>query len=100
MSIMVTEIYDALIEAGASEQKARAAAQSVPLTEQLTTKQDIAALQSATKGDIAALKLATQTDIAALKTEIAELRTEIHKTILVSTGLTIGLTVTLVKLIV
>ena len=77
MSIMVTEIYDALIEAGASEQKARAAAQSVPLAEQLATKQDI----------------------AVLKTDIAELRTEMHKTALVTTGLTVGLVVTLIKLL-
>lgn len=77
MSIMVTEIYDALIEAGASEQKARAAAQSVPLTEQLATKQDI----------------------AVLKTDIAELRTEMHKTALVTTGVTVGLVVTLMKLL-
>ena len=70
MSIMVTEIYDALIEAGASEQKARAAAQSVPFAEQLATKQDI-----------------------------AELRAEMHKTALVTTGLTVGLVVTLIKLL-
>lgn len=77
MSIMVTEIYDALIKAGASEQKARAAAQSVPLAEQLATKQDI----------------------AVLKTDIAELRAEMHKTALVTTGLTVGLVVTLLKLL-
>lgn len=77
MSIMVTEIYDALIEAGASEQKARAAAQSVPFTEQLATKQDI----------------------AVLKTDIAELRAEMHKTALVTTGVTVGLVVTLMKLL-
>lgn len=77
MSIMVTDIYDALIEAGASEQKARAAAQSVPLTEQLATKQDI----------------------VVLKTDIAELRAEIHKTALVTTGLAVGLVVTLLKLL-
>ena len=77
MSIMVTEIYDALIEAGASEQKARAAAQSVPLTEHLATKQDI----------------------VVLKTDIAELRAEMHKTALVTTGLIVGLVVTLSKLL-
>lgn len=77
MSIMVTEIYDALIEAGASEQKARAAAQPVPLAEQLATKQDI----------------------VVLKTDIAELRAEMHKTALVTTGLTVGLVVTLLKLL-
>ncbi len=77
MSIMVTESYDALIEAGASEQKARAAAQSVPLAEQLATKQDI----------------------AVLKTDIAELRAEMHKTALVTAGLVVGLVVTLLKLL-
>ena len=77
MSLTVTEIYDALIEAGASEQKARAAAQFVPLAEQLATKPDI----------------------AVLKTDIAELRAEMHKTALVTTGLTVGLVVTLLKLL-
>lgn len=52
MGIMVSEVYQALIEAGASESKAKAAAESIPLSEQLATKQDVAGL----KGDMANLK--------------------------------------------
>ena len=58
---MVSEVYEALIEAGASESKAKAAAESIPLSEQLATKQDLAGL----KGDLANLK----GDLASLKAE-------------------------------
>ena len=61
MGIMVSEVYEALIEAGASESKAKAAAESIPLSEQLATKQDVAGL----KGDMANLKA----DMANLKAE-------------------------------
>ena len=40
--IMVSEVYDALIEADASPEKARAAAEAIPAPEQLATKQDLA----------------------------------------------------------
>jgi len=43
---MVSEVYDALIDAGAEEAKARAAAESIPISEHLATKQDIAALEA------------------------------------------------------
>ena len=45
MGVMVSEIYDALIDAGAAEDKARAAAESIPISDQLATKQDIARLE-------------------------------------------------------
>ena len=41
MSIMITEIYEALVEAGASEEKAKAAASAVPEEDRLATKSDI-----------------------------------------------------------
>ena len=44
MSLIVSEIYDALIEAGASEEKAKAAAGVVPPVESLATREDIARL--------------------------------------------------------
>lgn len=44
MSMMVTELYDALIAAGAPEEKARAAAQVV-LAENPATKADIVRLE-------------------------------------------------------
>ena len=44
MSLIVSEIYDALIEAGTSKDKAKAAAAAVPSVERLATKEDIAKL--------------------------------------------------------
>lgn len=40
MEIMVSEVYEVLIEAGASETKAKAAAEAIPAREQLANKQD------------------------------------------------------------
>ena len=59
MSMIVSEVYDALIEAGTSEEKARAAAGAIPMVERLATKDDIALL----KDDIAVLRH----DLTALK---------------------------------
>ena len=41
MSLIVSEVYDALIEAGTSEEKAKAAAGALPLAERLATKEDL-----------------------------------------------------------
>ena len=46
MGIMVSEVYEALIDAGASEAKAKAAAEAIPVSERLATKQDIVALKA------------------------------------------------------
>lgn len=56
MSLIVSEVYDALIEAGASEEKAKAAAGAIPLAERLATKEDLDELKAATKEDSDALK--------------------------------------------
>ena len=76
MSVLVAEVYEALIEAGASEPKARAAAAAVPAGAHLATQQDVAAVKQELKQDIAAVKQ----DIAAVKQElkqdIAKLQTE------------------------
>ncbi len=58
MSIIVSEVYDALLEAGASETKAKAAAAAIPVGEHLATKKDIADLKADLKAEIAALKVA------------------------------------------
>ena len=44
MSLIVSEVYDALIEAGTSEEKAKAAAGAIPLVDRLATREDIARL--------------------------------------------------------
>ena len=46
MGVMVSEIYDAFIDAGVDEAKARAAAAAVPISAHLATKQDIARLET------------------------------------------------------
>lgn len=70
---MVVELYDALVSAGAPEEKARVAAQAMS-EESLATKADIARLQAdiarleqVTKADIAKLERATSGDIARLE---------------------------------
>ncbi|MDE0035135.1 MAG: hypothetical protein OXU75_18670 [Deltaproteobacteria bacterium] len=67
MSLIVTELYDALIEAGATEEKAKAAAGAIPMVETLATKQDLAELKAEIKDDIAVLKR----DMAVLKLAFA-----------------------------
>lgn len=56
MSLIVAEIYDALIEAGTSDEKAKAAAGAIPLAERLATKEDLDELKAATKKDLDALE--------------------------------------------
>ena len=64
---MVTEVYEALISAGADEAKAKAAAAAIPVTERLAAKQDLADVKSELKQDIAELKSELKQDIAVLK---------------------------------
>ena len=69
MALIVSEVYDALIEAGATPDKARAAAGAVPSAENMATKNDIAHM--ATRDDIA--DMAAKDDIARLEKKIAVL---------------------------
>ena len=46
MSIIVSEVYEAFIDAGATEEKAKAAAAVIPVGEQLATKNDIAEVKA------------------------------------------------------
>ena len=63
VSVIVSEVYDALLEAGASEEKAKAAAGAIPVGEQLATKADLAPKQDIAdlKAEIAVLKFAVFT---------------------------------------
>ena len=69
MGLIVSEVYDALIEAGASPDTAKAAAGAVPPAENMATKEDIARLEGnmATKEDVARLEMATKEDFARLR---------------------------------
>ena len=74
MSIMVTEVYQALVDAGASEEKARAAAEAIPDMSDLADKSDVAESKSELKQEIADFR-------SELKQEIAELRSELKQDI-------------------
>ena len=56
MSVMVKEIFEAFVEAGASRETATAAAAVVPVTDNLATKTDLTELRLATKTDLAELR--------------------------------------------
>ena len=85
MSLIVTEVYDALIEAGATERKAKAAAAAIPMVENLATRQDLTELKAATRQDLTELKAATKQDMAGLRVELkrdmAEFRAELKEDI-------------------
>ena len=61
MGLIVSEVYDALIEAGTSPEKATAAAAAVPLAENVATRDDIARID----GNIAEI----HANIAGIHTE-------------------------------
>ena len=69
MNVMVKEVYEAFKDAGADEDKAMAAAQTVPAIETLATKADLAEV----KGEIANVR----GDVAQLRSEVAEIRVEV-----------------------
>ena len=72
MSLIVSEVYDALIEAGTSEEKAKAAAGAIPLAERLVTKEDLDELKAATQEGLDELKAATRKDLDELKASFNE----------------------------
>ena len=80
MSIMIAEVYKALVEAGAPEDSARAAASSIPIAKDLASKQDIAEVRqeiAEVRQEIAALRGEMQQEIAEVRQEIAALRAEL-----------------------
>ena len=71
MTTMISELYEALIDAGASEEKAREAAVALS-AENLNSKDNVAEVKAELAGDIAGLD-------QKLSGEIAETRKDIHK---------------------
>ena len=72
MSLIVTEVYEALLFAGVPDDKAKAAAGAIPAARDIAGKDDIAELQAATLEKIAKLHVATQQDIAELRASTQE----------------------------
>ena len=63
MSIMVTEVYQALVDAGASEEKARAAAEAIPDMSDLADKSDVAGFRSELQQGIGGVRSDLKKDI-------------------------------------
>ncbi len=80
MSMMVTEVYQALVDAGASEEKARAAAEAIPDMSDLADKSDLAGFRSELKQEIADVRSELKQGLAGLRSELkqdlASLRSE------------------------
>ncbi len=85
MGLIVSEVYDALIEAGASPETAKAAAGAVPPAENMATAEALARLEArmATKEDLAKLEarldkveanMVTTQEFSRLESQIAVLR--------------------------
>ena len=55
MATMISEVYEALIDAGADKSKAKAAAEALS-AEQLATKKDILELEKVTKSEVARIE--------------------------------------------
>lgn len=77
MGLIVSEIYDALIEAGTSPEKATAAAAAVPLAENVATRGDIARIDA----NIAEIRatMATQDDLTGIRADITGIRADIAR---------------------
>ena len=67
MSMMIAEIYEALVEAGTSEEKAKAAAGVVPVIDSLVTKTDMQELRSVLKADLLEHRSEMQAELKVLK---------------------------------
>ena len=99
MSLIVAKVYDALIEAGTSEEKAKAAAGAIPLAERLATKEDLDEFKAATKEDLAEFKAATKEDLDELKASFNERFTKIERDLaLVKFGYGLAILALLVKI--
>ena len=73
MTTMIAELYEALIDAGASEDKAKEAAQ-VLSTENLATKSDIAELDTKLSGQIAKLDQRLSPKVVKLERDMAVMK--------------------------
>jgi hypothetical protein len=101
MSTMIKEVYDALKEAGASEEKASAAAVAVSAYQlnrgNLVTKEDIVRLERATKEDIARLEKATKEDIAVLDKRLAVVEASLNRVEKLLWAIVVGVIVTAIR---
>ena len=85
MGVMVSEVYDAFVEAGVPKTKARAAAEAIPVSDQLATKQDIGDL----KGEIGEVKADLKVSTATLESKIAAVEAKMWRAGITIAGLAV-----------
>ena len=85
MSLIVSEVYDALIEAGATVEKAKAAAAAIPVADRLVTREEFKDEKGMLKEDLTQVKSELKQDISGVRTElkqdINDVRTELKQDI-------------------
>ena len=91
-------LYDALREAGASEETARAGAVDIPVRQNLATKEDLLKAIGEVKTEFANLRGDVKVEIAGVKTEIANFKASLYWTAWILGGSIVTLTFTLTKL--
>lgn len=79
MSLIVSEVYDALVVAGVPDDKARASAGAIPMVETLATRQDLAEFKAATRQDLAEFRQEMVEFKAELRQEMAEFKAELRQ---------------------
>ena len=85
MSLIVSEVYDALVEAGTSVEKARAAAAVIPVAERLVTKEELTDQTGMLREDLGQVKSELKQDISGVRSDlrhdIADVRSELKQDI-------------------
>ena len=85
MSLIVSEVYDALVEAGTSVEKARAAAAVIPVAERLVTKEELTDQTGMLKEDLGQVKSELKQDISGVRSDlrhdIGDVRSELKQDI-------------------
>ncbi len=92
MGVMVSEVYDAFVEAGASKDTARRAAESIPVNDQLATKQDIGNLKGEigeVRAEVASIKADLKVSTAALEAKISGVEAKMWRAGIAIAGLAV-----------
>ncbi|MCY4442296.1 MAG: hypothetical protein OXE53_19060, partial [Deltaproteobacteria bacterium] len=70
--LIVSEVYDALIEAGATVEKAKAAAAAIPVADRLVTREEFTDEKGMLKEDLTEVKSELKQDISGVRTELKQ----------------------------
>ena len=72
MSLIVSEVYDALIEAGATVEKAKAAAAAIPVADRLVTREELTEQTGMLREYVTQVKIELRQDFGDLRTDLKQ----------------------------